>query len=463
MSLVPQASVPNPYKSQVFLRVGNDEVTVVPPEHLVSFNYEDNFGTSGDRFDIELFDKDAFILENKLHRNTQIDVQWGYVGHMGQARKTIMLSYEVTSVSPVAIGAGMQGVLLRIQGWDSSTDQGTAVQKTRSWDVGPLHKVVEAIANENGWKYKTGSSLHDPEVTIEECEDIPLADGRSNQFHQNDLTDLHFLRLFCIPGSTQPQAVSKHTGLADFKFGFDADRRFFFRPAPIFDPEGFFFRGQTAESSPRLRTVRRYTFPDPEGGVQAFTPEIRGPLVAKMGADTVIGRGRHGTTGEEIYVMRSSTRLKVYLVDPKKPDERVEVTNLLKGGLGKRLNSVKVNPAYTKDFGLSDPGGLTEFEGANHKNVQLSAATPEAAALEVHSWWMKYLAKFFRANLTVLGDPFLSPAFTDVIEVNFIVAGMLHYTSGLYLVLKALHNIDQNGKYTTALELQSAGIFRNQG
>ena len=266
----------NPYKAQVFLRIGNDVITVVPPEHLISFVYMDNMMTGGDAFEIELFDRDAFVVENKLHRTTDIEIQWGYPGNMSSLRKCMMLEYEVTSID------GLQGVLLKVSGMDQNTDRGTAEKKSRPWRGVPIHEIAMQIARDNGWTAKVGSTATDPSATIEECVDYfdashgtKTTPNPKNVFQQQDISDLHFLRSFIANG----MAISKHTRQADFRMGIDADGKLHFRPLPWL----------TGDLS---RVKRRFVFPDPEGGVLSFTPSISAPLLMKLGADTVIGRGR---------------------------------------------------------------------------------------------------------------------------------------------------------------------------
>jgi hypothetical protein len=458
---MPANRVPQPYRAQVFLKIGNEVITVVPPEHLVSFTYLDNMASGGDTFEIELFDRDAFIVENKLHRTTDIDMQWGYVGGvMSKPRKCTMLEYEVTSVD------GLQGVLLKVTGIDQNTDQGTSEKKRRSFKDVPIHKIAKQIADENGWGAKVGSISKDPSATIEECESATDTNHSTKEnpvpkdrHLQNDVSDLHFLK------GLEAIAVSKHTQMADFRFGFDAANQLHFRPLRLLD---------------KKQVQRRYIYPDPEGGVISFTPVISSSLMMKLGADTVIGRTRHGITGEEIYIFRDSTSLQIYTVDPKKPNERKEITKDLADGLGPRLSKFKVNPKFLNEFAASQQTASQQAANRsssetvrnrvaknNFKSLpQLTASTPETAALEVHAWWVKYLAKFFEAELTVLGDPTLSPTEsefgTDVIDVTFMVKNQEHYTSGLYRAFSVLHNIDANGKYYSKLEMQSADIFQTK-
>ena len=117
----------------------------------------------------------TFVVENKLHRTTDIEIQWGYPGNMSSLRKCMMLEYEVTSID------GLQGVLLKVSGMDQNTDRGTAEKKSRPWRGVPIHEIAMQIARDNGWTAKVGSTATDPSATI----DVELTGSSTTQGGRN--------------------------------------------------------------------------------------------------------------------------------------------------------------------------------------------------------------------------------------------------------------------------------------
>lgn len=137
--------IPNPYYPFVNLRVGDVDLTMSPPSHVMSFRYKRNTASQANTFSFDLFDDEAIQLEETIAQGYQ-DVHFMY-GYSGGARsntyKGIIDNYSIQLLP------GGHAIL-------SVTGYSTAVEShfnpiTKTYEGLCISDIVTDIANEQGW------------------------------------------------------------------------------------------------------------------------------------------------------------------------------------------------------------------------------------------------------------------------------------------------------------------------
>lgn len=234
------------------LKIGDNEdlLDPVPPNHIVSFTYENTVKTEADKVTIELFDSTWTTIEELIisaQNSFQFRFGWTF-GRKSAWRKTIITKHVPTFE--------IAGLRLSIEGFDESISANNEA-RTRDWsDYKYIHEIVRAIADSHQWTYDEDSIVETTKILDEE--------GTTKVFLQQQMPDLTFIKDYLL------KYAQTLDGSGGFNCWYDSEvNKIFFRPPKL------------ADSVKKAYIVHR----DRMGQVLSFSPDLGdGALQRSIGA-----------------------------------------------------------------------------------------------------------------------------------------------------------------------------------
>ena len=190
---------PNPFYAFVELTIGNFNMTLLPPEHLVQFTYTRKPLNAANKFIISLFDETALLVEYELLQGYKdIKFQYGYVG--GQRSPVYagtVTEYDV-DFSPAGAALNLEGLSSAISAFSKPV--------TKTYTGMKIHEIIKDIADEEGWI----------QGNIVECSSVADGDNPDKTFTRNNQPAQVF-----ITNELIPLAKSSETGDSNFVLNFE--------------------------------------------------------------------------------------------------------------------------------------------------------------------------------------------------------------------------------------------------
>lgn len=251
----------NPYYAFVELTIGEFNMTLIPPNHLVQFTYTRKPLNASNKFVISLFDETALMVEYQILQGyTEVKFQYGYVnGDMSPVYSGMITEYDIDFT---AVGA-----VLNIEGLSSSISS-FSNPVTKTYTGMKIHEIVADVANEEGWIIGN----------IVECQSVSDGENEDKTFTRNNQVAQVF-----ITNELIPYAKSAENGDSNYVLNFedtsDGPKVNFY---PII---------QAGTSSSSGGTAASYEFQwgsgDRNSRVISFNPDYSGTLSLMSGGATV--------------------------------------------------------------------------------------------------------------------------------------------------------------------------------
>lgn len=190
---------PNPYYAFVELTIGEFNMTLIPPEHLVQFTYTRKPLNAANKFIISLYDETAMMVEYQLLKGyKEVKFQYGYVnGVVSPVYSGMVTEYDVDFTSA--------GAILNIEGLSSSISS-FSKPTTKTYTGMKIHEIVREIAKEEGWI----------EGNIVECQSVSDGDNKDKTFTRNNQAAQVF-----ITNELIPYAKSAKNGDSNYVLNFE--------------------------------------------------------------------------------------------------------------------------------------------------------------------------------------------------------------------------------------------------
>lgn len=190
---------PNPYYAFVEITIGEFNMTLIPPEHLVQFTYTRKPLNAANKFIISLYDETAMMIEYQLLKGyKEIKFQYGYVnGVVSPVYSGMVTEYDVDFTSA--------GALINIEGLSSSISS-FSKPVTKTYTDMKIHEIVKDIAQEEGWI----------EGNIVECQSLSDGDNKDKTFTRNNQAAQIF-----ITNELIPYAKSAKNGDSNYVLNFE--------------------------------------------------------------------------------------------------------------------------------------------------------------------------------------------------------------------------------------------------
>jgi len=371
---------------------GQEKVLIdpIPPEHIVSFSYEDTMSTAADKVIVELFDQEWSKIEDLIIRNLNtIEFRFGWTfGVKSPWRRIHIIKHAPTFE--------MHGLRLEIEGFDETVAANDEA-KEYGWSEeryrGNIAEIVKAIADRNNWRY-TDETIVDTKQILDE-------EGQPKIFVQKQMPDMTFLTELLKYAETPD-------GRGGFQCWLDADNETYGKPTFYFKPPDY-----------SRQVVKEYVvYKSSNTDVIRFSPDLGdGSLQRSTGA--------------------LNTRL--LGIDPFKKQLYDVVVDNKETTVNKILSD-----AFIPDQEIKTRGGAGRFERivAHREEVALSIARQN---------YFKRFQQFYNAELEVVGDPTIKPGSTIAILALDTNNNPLYF-SGKYFVHSVMHSIS-DGNYTSILKL----------
>lgn len=423
----------NPDMSNAF------DLTPARPQYLQYFEYRDltpgdaGADTMANKFRIRVFDPNWDIVTERavssLHKIEAFGhgavanalLAWGYTspGRELFSNNPINLVAPtrrawITSIEPNFLGFGVE---ITIEGFSDecitkmvSRTESHPNPETLAQYGDTIGDIVEFIAKRNGWK-----------TCIEPTVKLTDIDATERLFQQSKESDWELLNNL----ATMARSVADPNE-GPYNVYYEAVTNILhFHPTYRLDE----------------RPVRIYTYARQRtGAILSFTPNIVGQMVA------LLGGSNSKMDGMDLVTHENFTSLGQDELFPTKPLFCPVAPGIL---LDSGYNP-NANRSALREFNTTMPN--KQNADAEMANLYLSART---AALT--------------AELKIIGDPLIQPM-RHIMVIVYTHNGNLHYTSGIYQVIEALHII-QGGTYETTLKLirdaiafdDSSKFLRNHG
>ena len=196
----------NPFYAFLELRVGPFNLTPIPPQYLINFNYTRRTNSEANTFSFSVFDKTAYELEAILSSYFD-DVSFRYGYSLGPASPLYTAQIHTYGLE---FQAG--GVVLSVEGFTKGIASYNIPRKKVYRNM-TIDQIVRAIADQEGW----GVGKIEPCAPVYEYDgltDAPVMKG----FVQNNVPSVKFIKSDLIK-----YAKSAKTGESGFEFYFDDD------------------------------------------------------------------------------------------------------------------------------------------------------------------------------------------------------------------------------------------------
>ena len=421
----------NPYGAYVWFSVGNVGTIIpsgtgggsagtnklipvtggIPPKHLISFKYVDVMSTSGGHFELVLFDEtasevEANVLTTKDGRGV---VTWGYTqGGTSPIQRT-----KVIQIQEYRPQLSNYGVTLTLTGVGMAPGASGAIpsfvkRQHQVWvdidGITPLgiDQIVATMALTYGWHSTINVDI-EPTADCLEYSGITPA-KRKRIFTQVKMNDFQFIMNELVRWS-----VSAGTGLGGYQL--------------LVDDE---ISGQThlkygTETFLSNKIVRRFDYNSGPGGgnVLEWNPDVPGTLP---------------------YVVNGSLVRSSAIVDTL--EARFDM-----------YEARYVDRTFRDPLVLYDPAKLLEEYGRiDFAHAKVNEHVWDADQLKRRmSAAFDRLASFpVQGDLVIWGDPSIRVG--THVYLNVEIKGQVHYTTGVYWIQQATHEIS-SGEYRTTLRL----------
>lgn len=391
---------PNPYFAFVELTIGEFNMTLLPPEHLISFTYNRKPLNAANKFTISLFDETAIMLEYQLIQGYKdIKFQYGYVGGV----KSPVYSGQVTSYD---IDFTTAGATLNIEGISSSTSA-FSKPRTKSYENMRIDEIVRDIAQEENWEVGK----------LVECQPVSDGDNPNKTFVRSNLTAPVFITQELIP-----LAKAASNGDSNFVLNFDdsGDKTIVnFYPIIQASVTGSDQVKEDKSSNDKDSVKRDYEFQwgggDRNSRVISFNPNYSGILKLVSGGATVDAKAVDRIANEMFHMSIDNTTDEAHTVLDEKSAYDFSTAKRVIGG-----------SSYTQD---------------------------EMKHISAYLWYTN--ASYpVTADMSILGDPNIQ-AFDLISMVMLNKDGIPHHSSGAYLI-KEIEDQIEGGNFVTNMQL-----FRN--
>lgn len=383
----------NPFYAFVEFTIGDGlNLTPIPPDHLISFDYKRITNNSMNTFTLTVFDESAIILESKLIEaaGRMVDsskFRYGYSNGISSPVYTARVTNYQIDLQP-------SGAVLTVEGVSTSS---TAFDKpiTKAYNDMRIDQIVTAIAEEEGW-------------TIGEIVETQQVRGEDGSPNRKFIRTNQPAQVF-ITNTLIPLAKSATTGESNYILYFDDSTspvtvNFY----PCTDP--------AMKMAGYNDKLKNYTFTygsgDRDTRVISFQPELLTGINLARGAGNIEASTVDKIKNELfIFNQNKDTDPTRFSMDPKL-DYTPDISNIVIGG-----------SSYTRE---------------------------EMQNIAAHAWYDR-AAYPIKATLDILGDPLMNPR--DVISVVAMNKfGIPHHSSGVYLITEIDDSI-QGGSFTTQLSL----------
>lgn len=366
-------------------------VDPIPPEHIISFSYEDTMSTAADKVIVELFDQNWSKIEDLIIQNlSSMEFRFGWTfGAKSPWRKVHIIKHTPTFE--------MHGLRLEIEGFDetvAANDEAREYGWAEERYKGNIAEIARTIADKNNWRYTEETIINTKQVLDEE--------GQPKIFVQKQMPDMTFLKEVLLNYAETPD------GRGGFRCWLDADNETYGRPTFYFKPPDY-----------SKQVIKEYiVYKSSTSDVIRFSPDL--------------GDGS---------LQRSTGALNTRLVgiDPfKKQLYDIVVDN-------KQTTDNKIlSDTFIPDQEITTRGGAGWFE-------RTVALREEIATSIARQNYFKRFQQFYNAELEVVGDPTIKPGSTIAILILDTNNNPLYF-SGKYFVHNVTHNIN-GGNYTSILKL----------
>lgn len=143
----------NPHFAFVNFKIGDLELTPIPPKHLVQFNYERTSKTGqGNKILITVFDETAIQIEAVLaqHQASDNEISCQFYYGYSNGNQTPVYNGRITQYDP-DFDSG--GVSLSMEGVSLGLAEAIADPKSIAYKNMLISDIVKAEADANGWYY----------------------------------------------------------------------------------------------------------------------------------------------------------------------------------------------------------------------------------------------------------------------------------------------------------------------
>ena len=389
---------PNPYYAFVELTIGEFNMTLYPPEHLVSFTYNRKPLNSANKFSFSLFDETAIMVEYQLIQGYKdIKFQYGYVGGV----KSPVYSGQVTSYD---IDFTTAGATLAAEGISSATSA-FSKPRTKSYEGMRIDEIVQDIAQEEGWSVGK----------IVECQPVSDGDNPNKTFVRSNLTAPVFITQELIPFAKAASNGDSNYTLNFDDSGDETTVNFY----PMIQASSINSNNSDATSNDKDSVKRDYEFQwgggDRNSRVISFNPNYSGILKLVSGGATV---------------------------DSKAVDK-----------IANEMFHMSIDNKTDESHTVLDEKAAYDFSSAKRTIGGSSYTQDEMKHIAAYLWYTNSSYPV-TADMSILGDPLIQ-AFDLISMVMLNKDGIPHHSSGAYLI-KEIEDTIEGGTFTTNLQL-----FRN--
>lgn len=402
------------------LQVGNSPITTVPPERIKEMTYTSGKGRIA-LCQFKVVDPTFFELEELLLTSDESDqpifFRFGYLDRLGQVQSYWVQS-RMTHFTPRLDTKGME---LTVQVIADVRDTLTTIRATDRVFRGKISDVVQQIADIMGL-----------DAEIEETNDDENLDfGREGSgpraWRARCLTLFDFMRRELVPIARSKSGESNYDLWVS---GAKSKRRGDSKPVLHFHTKEF------PSCQARERDIRKFTYLiGRQDEVLEFQPTYNSKALGNIGGGQVVMRD--------------------FNISPKGFASATQniVTNsdTVSIGTGQRTNSVPTDP--------EDPNSDQSSQGC----IITQERTPQESEARARNVFELLKASTFTAQLDLVGLPTNADLeANEIIEVDVMIPGFqgnrdenyrVHWSSGKYLVVEAVHSITE-GRYTIIAQLQ---------
>lgn len=411
------------------IQVGDYDITTVPPEFVQSILYKSSI-ESLSTFDFSVIDPTFSDIEQILigsdENNLPVLSRFGYVDKTGQVSSNWIQS-RLLNYSPRLTHKGTEITASCL------VDVGNKIVEAKSRVFqGKISSVVKQIADE------TGIDAEIEETNDDNNEVLPDNRGAPKLWPTNGLTSFEFVRKVLLP-----LARSK-SGESDYQFWITGVGT---RTKP---PVLHFHTKEYPNCSVRKKKIKEFTYlAGKQDQVLEFQPNYSSSLLGNLGGGQVVMRAYDPVTKQFVSSVQNTTTNK----------------NTLAFGDG----SSTVNLPLVAGVGNEDL-----LSQAGYHMVREDSS--EEAIKRARNRWELLKAYSFTAVLTLVGLPDIPDSAgrtilgtgttdleaNDLVQVNVLIPNLpgstigppyrKHWSSGLYLVTEAIHEIA--GSYTVTCQLR---------